>query len=203
VTTSLITRVRRAVLSRFVKRWGPALLKQRLWDSEFQAGQWGYLDQTVDDPIYDILEKYLRDGEILDVGCGSGNTGNELDGSLYSRYTGTDISEVAIQQARARSEQNGRGEKNRYLRSDMESFVPDGKYDVILFRESIFYIPLPKVKSTLDHYVRFLKPEGVVVVRMCDREKYKGIVNILRVNYTVQETHDVENAKDVIIVFRR
>jgi 2-polyprenyl-3-methyl-5-hydroxy-6-metoxy-1,4-benzoquinol methylase len=186
-----------------VKRWGPALLKQRLWDSEFQAGQWGYLDQTVDDPIYDILEKYLRDGEILDVGCGSGNTGNELDGSLYSRYTGTDISEVAIQQARARSEQNGRGEKNRYLRSDMESFVPDGKYDVILFRESIFYIPLPKVKSTLDHYVRFLKPEGVVVVRMCDREKYKGIVNILRVNYTVQETHDVENAKDVIIVFRR
>ena len=203
MTTSFITRVRRAVLSRFVKRWGPTSLKQRLWDSEFQTGQWGYLDQTVDDPIYDILEKYLRDGEILDIGCGSGNTGNELDGRSYSRYTGTDISEVAIQQARARSEQNGRGEKNRYLRSDMESFVPDGKYDVILFRESIFYIPLPKVKSTLDHYVSFLKPEGVVIVRMCDREKYRGIVNILRMNYSVQETHDVENAKDVIIVFRR
>jgi SAM-dependent methyltransferase len=197
-----LARAIRAVRVRVVKKWGGATAKARLWDSEFASGQWTRLDHTMDDPIYRYLEKYAGRGNILDLGCGSGNTGNELDGAKYKSYTGTDISAVAVRKAQLRTRENGREGRNEYICACFESFVPIIKYDVILFRESIFYIPHSRITAVLDGYVNHLTPDGAFIVRMCDSEKYKPIVKLIHEHYRVVDRHLVENAKGIILVFK-
>jgi 2-polyprenyl-6-hydroxyphenyl methylase/3-demethylubiquinone-9 3-methyltransferase len=192
----------RAARIRAVKKWGGAAAKARLWDSEFASGQWTRLDHTMNDPLYRYLEQYAGRGNILDLGCGSGNTGNELDLAKYSSYTGTDISAIAVRKAEVRTRENGREGRNEYICACIESFVPTRKSDVILFRESIFYIPRSRIKAVLDGYVNHLTPDGVFIVRMCDREKYKSIVNLIDEHYCVIERHLVGNTKGIILVFK-
>jgi 2-polyprenyl-3-methyl-5-hydroxy-6-metoxy-1,4-benzoquinol methylase len=195
-------KIKNAIRTRIIKRWGMIASKRRVWDIEFASGHWNYLEQTKGDPLYAYLEKYLEKGNILDLGCGSGNTGNELDYTSYESYTGADLSEVAIRKAELRTRKNQREAKNQYMHSDIESFVPSTAYNVILFRESIFYIPVTKMKAVLDRYAGYLKPKGVFIVRMCDREKYRAIVELIIRHYLVLEKHLVESAKDIIMIFR-
>src|SRR6185436_19758258 len=79
--------------------WGTARMKQELWDREYAAGKWNHCENTAGDRIYAFVEKYCRNGSILDMGCGSGNTSNELDANRYGDYTGVDVSDVAVQKA--------------------------------------------------------------------------------------------------------
>jgi 2-polyprenyl-3-methyl-5-hydroxy-6-metoxy-1,4-benzoquinol methylase len=195
-------KLKRAFDSRIIKHFGRVSDKQRIWDREFAGGQWNYLDDTRADPIYNTLAKYSAGGSILDLGCGSGNTGNEMDPDSYHRYTGTDLSMVAVAKATRRSLENHQSRQNRYLCAPIESFVPSERYDLILFRESIFYVPVPQIKSVLDRYTHYLKsPESVIIVRICDRHKYRAILEIIETHYQVVEEYNPEEAS-VIIVFK-
>lgn len=196
-----LRRIVSIVNSRLLKKWGASSTAKAIWDEEFARGQWDYLDNTSEDIIYNYIGKYLNKGCILDLGCGSGNTGSELDVSLYSRYTGVDISEVAIQRAEARSIKNGRQSRNEYFCGDIASFSPGMSYDVILFRESIFYIPLSRIKAVLNRYSEFLAEGGVFIVRMCNRRRYSRIVQLIQSNYHVLDMSP-QNETNAIVVFR-
>ena len=167
----LSKRIKRVIEARILKRWGSTSTKKWIWDEEFASGQCDYLDHTGDDVIYLFLDKYANNGSILDLGFGSGNTGNEMDVSKYDSYTGVDISENAIQRALIRSKNNHRQEKNEYVCDDISIYVPRKRYDIILFRESIFYLPKTKIKDILKGYSYYLKERGVFIFRMCDRKK--------------------------------
>lgn len=194
-------RIQRVVNARILKRWGSTSRMKSIWDEEFSTGQWDYLENTTDDPIYHYLEQYSNNGAILDLGCGSGNTGNEMDVLKYGYYTGVDISESAIQRALSRSQNNVRLEKNEYVCSDISEYVPRKRYDIILFRESIFYIPKFKIKSVLSKYSDYLKGKGVFIVRMCDRRKYESIIRLIEKHYDVVERSPAEDV-NIIIVFK-
>src|SRR5208282_1696992 len=146
-----------------VQKWGWAGLKGRLWDREFAEGRWDFIEKTAGDPVYQCVGNYCKHGRILDLGCGSGNTGCELDDNAYHDYTGVDISEVALATARQRSNELQRAGKNRYFQSDILSYAPDQTYDVILFRESIYYVPEGRIKGMLERYSNYLKPDGVFI----------------------------------------
>ena len=176
-------------------------MKRSLWDKEFAAGRWDYIEQTEDDCIYPILARYSESGDVLDLGCGSGNTGNEMEAESYRSYTGIDISEVAVEKARSRSARAGRREVNSYEQGDIYSYSPRQLYKVILFRESLFYIPKQKIVPMLMRYRKFLEPGGVFIVRMCDREKYAGIVDLLEANFAMREKQLPKNITTVIAVF--
>jgi 2-polyprenyl-6-hydroxyphenyl methylase/3-demethylubiquinone-9 3-methyltransferase len=137
----------------------------------------------------------------LDLGCGSSNTGNEIDVSMYDRYTGVDISEIAIQKAVTRSLNSNRQDKNEFFCADIAAHVPRRSYDIILFRESLFYIPLSKRKATLDRYSNYRRENGVFVVRMCDRNRYNSIVRVIERSYHVLERSAVLDGS-IILVFR-
>jgi len=144
---------------------------------------------------------YGNNGSILDLGCGSGNTGNEMDIYKYHRYTGVDISEIAIQRALDRSKNNHRQDKNEYFCDDISFYVPRKRYDIILFRESIFYIPNTKIKDVLKRYSYYLKKKGVFIVRMCDRKKYASIIKLIEEQYHVLERSPADDA-NIILVFK-
>lgn len=154
------------VISGMLKRYGPSGVKKRLWDKEFSGTHWDFINDTKGDCVYLHLEKYLQGGSILDLGCGPGNTANELSFDSYRSYVGVDISEAALEKARKRSIQNGRAEKNSFVCSDFLDYRPTEKFDVVLFRESMYHIPLGKVQPVLAHFAKYMNDGGVVVVRM-------------------------------------
>jgi SAM-dependent methyltransferase len=168
-----------------VQLYGPPAIKRRIWDMEFSSGRWNDLLKTPGDCVYSFVEKYCREGNILDLGCGSGNTGSDLSPSAYHAYTGVDVSAVAVQKAIATAQQNNRERKNQYFQSDVKSYLPTDNYDVILFRESIYYIASRDIKRVLDRLAQYLKPGGVFIVRMSDRFRYKSIAELIESDYDV------------------
>jgi 2-polyprenyl-3-methyl-5-hydroxy-6-metoxy-1,4-benzoquinol methylase len=153
--------VRGALLS-----YGPRALRRRVWDAEYRNEKWKFAYNTVGDCVYGHLEKFARKGSILDLGCGSGNTATEMADSSYERYVGVDISEAALEKARRRSAEIGRQNKNTFACSDFLAYQPQGKFDVILFRESMYHVPMTKIKVVLDYYAPYLKEDGVFIVRL-------------------------------------
>jgi 2-polyprenyl-6-hydroxyphenyl methylase/3-demethylubiquinone-9 3-methyltransferase len=192
----------RGALRALLQAYGTRHIKQRLWDVEFAKGRWDCLDRTAGDCVYPYLERYANRGSILDLGCGSGSTGNELDPTAYDHYVGVDISDVAIVKAQERTEENRRTDRNRFRQSDIFSYVPDRSFDVILFRDSIYYVPRRQIKAMLHRYARYLKDGAVFIVRMADGDKYQDIVETIETHFVVVDKHVADDPKAVVLIFR-
>jgi SAM-dependent methyltransferase len=189
--------------------YGPSSIKRLLWDREYSTDKWNFAYDSMGDCVYPHLEKHAAGGSILDLGCGMGNTATELAMNSYRDYTGVDISDACLKKAEARTQQCGRSAKNRFVRGDFLSYVPAQRYDIILFRESMYHVPPGKIKSTLDHYAGHLKSGGVFVVRMAtmgpDGQRIprpEMMFNIIRSEFDVVEDCDHEAFKSTVIVFR-
>jgi SAM-dependent methyltransferase len=188
----------------FLRLYGFASVKRWLWNSEFSNGFWNYIEYTSNDCLYPILARYARKGDILDLGCGSGNTANELPVEGYQNYVGVDISDVAIRKAIARSQQNGRREKNCYYQGDILTYHPAQKSAVILFRESIYYVPTRKLRPVLYRYSSYLVKGGVFVVRFYNpaSEKTRRIIDGIEAGFEIVEKKSFQNPTAMVIVFR-
>jgi SAM-dependent methyltransferase len=196
-------KIRNAVRG-FLQYYGTGKVKSRLWDAEFAQGRWDCLESTPGDCVYPFIEKYANQGSILDLGCGSGSTGNEVAASAYRDYIGVDISEVAIGKAKAKSEENCRGEKNRFFQFDIASYAPAQQFDVILFRDTIYYLPTPNIPPILERYSRHLKAGGVFIVRVWDgKDKQRNIVKVIEKNFQVVEKFAPAESSVVVLVFQR
>ncbi len=191
--------------------YGPQALKRRVWDKEYRENKWHFADNTTGDCVYAHLERYARGGTILDLGCGSGNTANELANSAYTSYMGIDISEAALEKARRRSLENGRESKNRFGCSDFLAYEPECKFDVVLFRESMYHVPLSKVTALLEKYSKYLNEDGVFIVRLfaasreTSKSKYRptAMLQIMEKNFDVVEKRQyAEPGSPTVIVFR-
>lgn len=186
-----------------LQAYGTRSIKRRLWDDEFSRGRWDCLDETRGDCVYPYVEKHAKGGRILDLGCGSGSTGIELLETAYGHYTGVDISEVAIDKARRRGDDSGRSGRHSYFQADIFSYVPAGTFDVILFRDSIYYVPHGKIVGMLDRYASYLRDTGVFVVRMASgSDKYSAIVNAIENHFDIIEKYVCDQPQAVVIVFR-
>jgi SAM-dependent methyltransferase len=170
----------------FLASYAPSFVKKRLWDRDFSVGKWDFIDNTVGDCVYAHLERHARGGDILDLGCGPGNTANELAFDAYRNYVGVDISEVALDKARKRTRECGRAEKNSFVSSDFLGYAPAQEFDVILFRESLYHVPYGQVLSILHKYSNHLKQNGVFIVRL-----YAGDNKTKKIKYRVKRKLDL------------
>jgi SAM-dependent methyltransferase len=189
-------------LRRFLQAYGTAKAKRSLWDAEYSRKCWDCLASTPDDAVYAFIESAARGGDILDLGCGSGSTANELDGECYAEYTGIDISAVALEMAKKRSEENGRNGKNRFICCDISAYVPEQAFNVILFRDSIYYLPPARVRKVLIRYAGYLQPDGVFIVKLWrDGPRFRYIHRIVERNFVVRAKHTFGDSLATIIIF--
>ncbi len=160
----------------FLASYGPSGIKKRIWDKEFSGTKWNFIDNTAGDCVYPYLEKYAHNGNILDLGCGPGNTANELRADVYRTYVGVDISEAALAKAVRRTEANGRTGKNSFVNCDFLNYNPTLEFDVILFRESMYHIPYGQVLTILRKFSKNLKSKGVFIVRLYAGDQRPGVI---------------------------
>jgi 2-polyprenyl-3-methyl-5-hydroxy-6-metoxy-1,4-benzoquinol methylase len=192
-----------------LKSYGPSSLKRILWDKEYSGTKWDFADHTESDCVYSHLERYAAHGSILDLGCGSGNTANELATNAYEKYLGVDISEVCLSKAKKRSTDSGRAAKNQFVRGDLLQFSTSEQFDVILLRESLYHIPMSKIESTLNHYSKNLKDNGVFVVRIktldtdgTPKARPTAMIGIIEREFDVVENCHYRESGSTVIVFR-
>jgi len=91
---------------------------------------------------------------ILDVGCGSGKTAEQL---VEKGYEVDCVSPGQILTAYARKLL---GNKVEFFQCKFEDIKTDKKYDLVLFSESFQYIPMDK---SIPGALELLKPEGYII----------------------------------------
>ena len=199
----------------FVERalmvYGPTRLKKRLWDKEFSSTKWDFINNTAGDCVYAHLEKFAKNGSILDLGCGPGNTANELADGAYTSYVGIDISDAALDKAVKRTKECGREGKNSFAQSDFLGYEPKQDFDVILFRESLYHVPFGQVRPILDKFGKHLKPDGVFMVRLyatdlqTDERKSRvtAKLDLIKREFEIVEAAEYETpGRPTVLVFR-
>lgn len=93
---------------------------------------------------------------ILDIGCGEGVFHDSLRPFAPSAYLGVDLSDRAIEKAKARVEDWSA----RFKVGDGARFdAGEERFDAIVFPECIEYLGDPI--ALLDHYARYLAPGGL------------------------------------------
>jgi len=192
-----------------LKSYGPSSIKRRLWNKEYSGDKWNFADNTIGDCVYSHLERHAANGSILDLGCGTGNTSTELAANAYQTYIGVDISEACLNKAIRRSQETGRAEKNHFVRGDFLNYVPAQKFDVILFRESMYHVPPGKIASTVAHYSNYLKEGGVFIVRMATssrdgqiKPRPTAMIDLIKREFDVVEDCQYSDSGATVIVFR-
>lgn len=195
----------------FILSYGPTSVKKVLWNKEFSGGKWDFIDDTASDCVYKHLEEHPRGGDILDLGCGPGNTANELTETAYRTYVGVDISESALAKGLRRTNESGRAGKNSFVCSDFLSYMPTQSFDVILFRESMYHIPYSQVPGLLEKYSSHLKSSGVFIIRMYlgDRQsgkikfRVKRKIDLIKRKYNIVEEHQYDAlGTPLVLVFQ-
>ena len=162
------------------------------WEEEYDGGVWDYLAgeeeatryrailELLDDALPSPAEPGARDterGAVLDLGCGEGVLVDFLraaGGSEGCRYTGVDLSERAIEAARA-----ARGDQlTRFVVADAEAWEPGPeRFDAIVLNECLYYFHEPL--ETLRRYLGALAPGGVVVISMYEAPRTIALARAL------------------------
>lgn len=137
-------------------------LNAALWDVQYRLGLWDYLDsgEAPGRELAEIIEKYVPQASILDLGCGT-SVNLPLAPGMYRRYHGVDISAKAIKRARMIGRPHA-----TYETADILTYAPQETYDAILLREVIYYLPVAKVSGFLDRLSGFLAPGGAIAIQV-------------------------------------
>ncbi|MGA2226608.1 MAG: class I SAM-dependent methyltransferase [Syntrophobacteraceae bacterium] len=180
-----------------LKRWGNSTVRKRIWDQEYGEGHWLDSEHIERPSICDLIDKYLPNrGTLLDLGCSDGLIARTQCG--LGKYTGVDVSKIAIEAARKATDKN-KMNACEWVCSDISTFVPSCNADVILFRYSLYYLKKHEVGMTLKRYRRYLSGNGVFIVVMDNPKRHKWVADLIRKNFDIIELID---DNPVVLVFR-
>jgi SAM-dependent methyltransferase len=154
-------------LERAVNEWeiaqgfGDSPKEKSAWDAEYSDGRWAYIGQLHENSRYWTLIGYMHSfkggGEYLDVSCGDGVLFERFKLLGYQRYVGIDISDVAIDRLCTYND-----DRTNFIQADGNVHEPSGRFDVIVFNESLYYLRNP-IRS-LERYAQSLKPGGSIII---------------------------------------
>jgi 2-polyprenyl-3-methyl-5-hydroxy-6-metoxy-1,4-benzoquinol methylase len=156
------------------------------WNESLTGWAISYLGGTFGNDIRDsitlMLAKRLAPtaSSLLDLGCAGATLARGL-GPEFQCYSGVDISDVAIAKAREHLSQAARGSTLKYdlCIAKIQDYQPSRRFDIIIFNEVLYYLPLAQLAVTIRRYVGFLQPGGLVVVSLKDHELCRFIQSVL------------------------
>jgi SAM-dependent methyltransferase len=150
-------------------------LNTALWNLQYALGLWRRLDaETNGSTALALIERHTPNPAILDLGCGT-SANLPLDAYSYRSYLGVDISRKAIDKAR----RLGRP-RTSFEVADIGTYRPAGRYDAILLREVLYYLPNAQVRELLGRLGSALTTRGRVIVQIWDIAGHRDLVRTVR-----------------------
>lgn len=118
------------------------------------------------------LEEWIRDGDWLDIGCGSGALSQAwIKHGIRGSYTGIDFSQTLLHEANMSLAGNPPGDELDIsfqqldlLQSNWEEFVERSSFDGVLAFAVLHHIPgIAQREKLIRQVAQFLKPGGVFI----------------------------------------
>lgn len=138
------------------------------WNYQYNLGRWESLGDIQELSRFSVIAGYAQhlkpNGKILEIGAGEGYLQQRFDKSKYSLYYSTDVSDVAIANGKKHEDP-----KTKYLVADMNSYVPDQTFDVIIINEAIYYGD--SVDEVLSRFNPYLEEGGIFIVSINGDER--------------------------------
>jgi 2-polyprenyl-3-methyl-5-hydroxy-6-metoxy-1,4-benzoquinol methylase len=173
------------------------LQSAQTWEAQYASGRWDFLAELSELARFSVLAGWIchlkPGGTVLDTGCGQGLLLRRLPDSLYSRYVGIDLAASAIAVAKKQAQDV----RSTFLVADCESYTPDEHFDVIVFNEVVCCLVDPL--QTVERYVGFLKPGGLLLVSMCTAARGSATIlwRLKRRYATLDEVRVTHSARKV------
>lgn len=170
----------------------PAVPSREVWESQYEKGQWTRLNDLSEQAHNGVVLSYIAylrpEGSVLEIGCGEGTLLPRLKQIGFRRYTGIDISEVAIAKTMQFSDN-----KTTFVVGDAETYKPTGAFDVIVLNECIYYFVEPV--NTLQRYASYLTAGGLFVISLFDKDRTRPIRRRLKSAFCLVDETVISNAK--------
>lgn len=159
-----------------LRGYSPQQVSAETWDREYRDGQWEYLRKM--DSLAGLVSilgycQFLNPHHILDAGCGEGLLAEKLKLLSYTSYLGIDVSQEAIALATGRLGDA----RSRFAVADAWTFENDQRFDVIVFNQSLYYLPDPA--GVLAKYQAMLEPNGRIIVSMADNARTRAVWRLI------------------------
>lgn len=146
---------------------------QSAWEQEYQNGQWQFLYGRSESSRYavvaDLIRRHPGPISLLDIGGGEGVILRYLELENVRRYVALDIAQTALDRIVPKRPQD------RCICSSLEAYVPDEKFDVVLFGEVLYYLHDPV--QQLRKFESSLNDDGFFVVSMHQKRQWYAYGN--------------------------
>ena len=185
------------IVSELYDDTSPEIWKRVIGDDLHYHVGWGDGD-ILFNAIQYLYQFVDRESSVLDCGCGWGGTGKVLKRDLDCDVTGVTISKV----------QSDYIEQNKLfdvVHADLHNFIPQKKYDVILFVESFCHLKNPdmvlkNLRNTSDkivlreyHMKNYIRPERYIDKWLMNLYNKDMIVSMFDgYNLTYEKEHYVD-----------
>lgn len=179
-----------------VTRFGSRELRKLAFDEKYRGGDWRF-NRDSSGELPDIVRHYLCKGNLLIMGCGGASILSNFACDEFTSVLGIDLSEEAIRIASTLT-----SSRISFQVSDMEHFVPERHFNVILFSESLYYVHSNRQIALLRRLANSLESAGVFVVTLAQPKRYKDILARIRTSFTVLEDRSFPNSNRHLVVFR-
>lgn len=178
-----------------VTRFGSRRLRALAFDSKYQGGRWGDYDDG-GGQLSAMVSHYLRKGDLLILGCGGATVLEGLEASGLNSSLGVDLSTEAVRRASGFA-----SSRVSFLVQDMELLECSSDYDVILFSESLYYVPAQRQLPLLRRLSKHLKHGGVFIVTLAEPQRYADILKRIRGAFDVHVDRAFDGSSRHVIVF--
>jgi trans-aconitate methyltransferase len=146
--------------------------------------------------VRSITQKYGAAGFVVDVGCSQGIL---QEGLTYGRYLGIDSFAEPIARAAVKVDA-----RTSFVQADGASYRLDQPADVVVFNETLYYLPDPLAAVT--HYAEQLTSDGVLVVCVYARAwSMRRLLRQIGTRFQLAESVEVQNSSHLawtVAVFR-
>jgi 2-polyprenyl-3-methyl-5-hydroxy-6-metoxy-1,4-benzoquinol methylase len=176
-------------------RFGWQKLRSLAFDEKYRRGDWNFCTEGTGE-LADVVCRYLGEGDLLVMGCGGASILKDLPAPNLKSALGIDLSQEAIRLA-------GRfaSEKISFQLADMVTFECPQPYDVILFSESLNYVPLAEQEPFLRRLGKSLKPNGEFIVTIAQAKRYADMLEGVRRHFAVLEDRSFSGSNRHLLVF--
>jgi len=179
-----------------VTRFGPQKLRSMAFDEKYRQGDWRFQGDSTGE-LPGVVRRYLRKGDLLVLGCGGSSILEGLEADGVNSVLGLDLSEEAIRLASRYA-----SPKVAFQIANMETFECPRSYDVVLFSESLNYVPGGRQVALLHRLGAHLKPGGAFVVTLAEAKRYHDIIERVRANFRMLEDHPFPGSTRHLLVFQ-